>query len=569
MHRFVGMLLVCAALLACLCYWHTVRTQYVTTFFSAMLEKVQAQEEVELGGKVYLVVKNNIQSLSGKEVKESLRLPILELAYAKTLARRNPLMALPGVTTSQTRDIITNLEILQQELAAIQSAPVEKTLVTQALYPIHFLRAMTDVEDARREFLHSGNRATLYAYEKKQDIALVAFKRDLERYRAAFIELVPDTSQQFELGDMYVSYDSVLQTLEALKKANGHIRTLYEHRISCLRGFIRTCPSLELPALSPVLKEDISESELALADDIVYLFKQVATTSPVSRESPNIPIIALSQSHCTDGSGPPLFSIIPVVSTVGLVSFAKVNFVGDIRFIDSHSLDEVPFFRFFATRNVTYIPTSPLLHYGCPTFALDAAAVNSVYAVSRFAVQTPLSAYAEDEKRQQLRELETLLTTSTERPLYESDARNYLIAAAELIRTGALPIPVRDAAIAIILEMHVGSSGFNELLLGMIDIDTTNARIWKKGIPVDLAASYIFFFRSPFLFLFMSHNPSVAGIPPLTQAAPAVNRKTPYVFYSHLPHTEAFVETILEDMRVYREVHVGPAETPLEGFFMQ
>lgn len=541
------------------------RAARAAEYYAVALSGARIDEVVAVAGVRYQVQGGIVRDPAGAEVVGGRAYPMLRLAYALALARRAPLMTLAGNDPADIRRLTDDLVSLRDTIASGQKDSRQRSLVRDALYPISFLRAMADAEDARLSFLTQGDAPRLAAYLKARGAAFQAYRNDARRYRSAFEALVPHTKTRFSLGEHLVSYEDMHETLSRLPSAMAASIAASRLQEACLAGALSSCDPLELELLTPPRPGPVTVTPQARqqAEEIVHLIRQEPLGADVQAELGTVEV-ALGGSRCIDTQrSAPLYTVRDATSTVDGAWYRKVLFVGDVNFIDSTSLPSVPFYAFFATHGVRYIPTSPFLHYVCPEFGHELSDVFAIDATSAFAQTARLSKDAPE-----LRSLESALRRGSSADLItDATAHTYLARVADLIRAGALPKDAADAAVELILSVNMRTAGWTDALQFLVETDAANARILKKGVPVDLEAPYVFFFRSPVLFLYMADNPSVSMGLRISGAPAKDANRDPYVYYSALPHTDAFIEEAARDIGVYREIHQEPAEVPLSETF--
>lgn len=539
-----------------------------TNYFSAQLSAAVVSQQVELGGKLYTVKNGAVYDDQNRVLSGNKALSALRLAYAVTLARRSPILALAGSDLARLDQAIDGLASLANGFAEVQKKTRERTLIENSLYPIGYLHAMTRTEALRRSFIQSGSDRDLALYQEAQHDSLLEYRDSLLRYQSAFMTLVPHTQKRYAMGESVVTYDSSLRAVAQLLESNSRTYEAWRRRTFCIQGSIAHCKTqdLLLPRIPQTHKQPVSQKSLAQALEIESMLARARDETV----SPSMILVNLSESACSGRKDvAPLYSINEQVLPDSPFVNRQVTFVGDIRFIKSDQYRSVPFYDLFAQRQVAYIYTAVPMHYACPEFGRDVLRVFAVQAVRDFVHEHPLSLYVPADNARVLRMLEAAIDVPLSQPAYEADAGAYLAAALELPQE-TFPEDIRHKLLELSLQFSNESAGFEYAIQSIVRIENNNLAITDKGIPVDLEAPYVLFFRSALPLLYVSNNYSVTGgngIPPY----PAVptDQQNPYVYYSTLPRTPAMLEKIMHDTRIYLRVHSrATSATTLEGLFV-
>lgn len=329
-------LAILAAVVAVLCigigvWWYR---QYETRYFTSTLERAG----IDTGGS----------------------LPTLRLAYAQAMARNNPLIALPGVNPDELTTQVAALAKLMEELAALQTNAGDAEAI-RALYPVDFLGAAAALERARVAFVASGSAHDAALYEKAQRDALAKYRNDLERFRNAYLQVVPESIGAYATPTRIITRDATLKALDTLQSGMEVTAHKIAARTACVRGlFIRCSANDTAPPRT-------SATASALATTTEY---EVRSALQAAGYSVSGTLYTLPNAACTTNSAarPPVFVV--GADTVTLVSDAAL-----ISFDPAGPNAQLPFVKYFLDRGTTYIPAHPLIYYNCPESDADYGAV--------------------------------------------------------------------------------------------------------------------------------------------------------------------------------------------------
>lgn len=514
------------------------RHEEATLFFGERLRAIGGEEVVVLKGISYRVQSGTIGTSS--ILSNDMRYRILSLAYLKELTERSPHLSLAGTDPGKLRDAVTELGGMAAELSASQEIPSNDIA---ALYPLSFLAALAETEQARLTFLASGKDADANDYAAKLARATASYMRHIVDFKAAFERAVPISARPYATERNIISREGALEALDSLSAAMMKMQLLIKKRERCVRGETALCNAEDemFAQLQPVQSSAPHSSDtLALAVHIRDTLRELGIDIPAVDN----PLVSLSESACIrgDAGAGPLF----VMSELGVMN------VGDIRFLSTDTYKQVPFYKYFYDRGILYIPVFHFSHYKCQEMAGDVGRVLAVRAVRAFARETPQSARAPTSEAAALRLLEDKL--SSPEVIYESDATAYIAAAQ---RSSASKTPPLAAAVASLsLEMRGHSAGLDEVVRNISRIERENLSLSRDGIEVDLAPPYLFFVRSAFPSLLLADNVSATG--QLTQLFPRNDippAEQPFVSFSSLVGDAAAFAEIKKGMAFFYNLH--------------
>ena len=527
-------------------YAHEIHLNQERAFFSQALSRAHTEESVSLQGKTYAIKDGEMVD---EPVSKSVAVAALRLAYEKTLARRNPFLSLAGTDPQELTATVQKLTDLEDALGHIQKTPGDAALVRQALFPTHFLSAAAHAEAARNQFLVSGTAADGRTYERALKSAIVAYQSDLANYQDAFKRAVPSSVRPYTTAGLLITYGGAAGALQTLQKNGARLNASFAARLACIRGSMASCDTaaLSFPALS---KPDAPPPQnLAIPDAIRALYAE-ALRDPRVYDGP---LLALTSSACS--TGPALFA--EYLSSWAMNSpLAWLLYVGDIHFIDTERFPTVPFEAYFAHHGVAYAPSDPLAHYNCPYWGTDYGKAFGLKAVAQTAQTNPLSAELSGSAQSTLRALEAPLRSTT--LLEESDALRYVAQAQEIAASPDAPASFKNQVAELSLILTDPSAGFSEAADRLIELEDRNFQaISRNGLPIDLSAETLFYYRSGFIFFFMGDNRTAVSQPdtffPPYYAQPGDAK--PFTTYRELNPQGIFKTHLAKEMTLYFDTH--------------
>lgn len=533
------------------------RDARAAAFFAGALKNISATEDVTVRDGTYHVTDGAITQ-DGKSV-ETGTTRILALAYAKTLARRSPLFALDHADPDM---LVRAAEALQRDaesLADVQDSPHHASLVrTGVLYPANFLRALADAEEARRAFLAEGTLDAYNRYSAALEDAAETYAHDIRLFEKTFRKAVPEDIGSFVAAGDRVTYTTVLESFQAMKNGVAAVSRRLRDRERCFRGYVSKCRTeeLQLPHLDAIELETIESSSYETAREIQTILAEAQESTLAVQ-----PVIRLSGSVCGRNTpGDPYFSTRERATLSGEI-YRIPTFLGNIRFTDSAVHAQVPFYGYFARNDARYILNTPFTYYGCMRIGSDVGRLFAVQAVREFAETQPVSAFAHGASADELRILEARLTASGI-AINEYDASEYVNLALALIVEDRLPKEISDAVVSLANAFRMGSAGFENTVLAIADISERNVKLVESGIAVGIEAPYLFYVRSGYTALFMTHNPSLGVDSGFFEPVSIAPEDQPFTFYSDLQGRGVSRQKLVRDLGFYYRVHEDPTGAP-------
>lgn len=500
-------------------------------YYAGALKQFKIRENVYIDGTQFLVENGDVTA-AGQAVSGTRAYTAQRLAYAKTLAARNPILSLPVSDMERLEQAITELVNTRERLATLQENAMDADLVHSHLYPIEFLKSLRDTEEARRRLISDGSKESLEVYEQAVARALNVYVRNGVALRNAFEQAVPkDIGPYIVAGDRVTRYDVTrnMQTLIArgrVQRAHALIQK------ACLQGFSFLCKrsDISLPVPQDSGEYVPTAKERAMAEDIA------AFMGPLKGRPLDSKIrIALPKSICAENMpGAPLFVLQTNESAYGSM-YEYPLYIGDFRFTDSSVHRDVPFYEFFLDRGVRFVPNPAHNYYACPDVGFDAAQVHIVERI----VDTYPSALRDMQGPITLRSV----TTYLKEQLALKDHQN-----------------ATSTEIALAQALKNNSAGFEDTIFWLADIEAQNARIYQDGVPVGLDLPYLFYVRSGYSVLLMAHDPRLW--PPNRRLYDHISlpiENQPFVYYSQI-RTTLPRDEFARGIQYYFDVHSGLIE---------
>ncbi len=530
--------------------WH--RQQSASIFYSNSLRDAHISEKVMVHGKQYQVMNGAVtpddEKNKGADVNQALR-----LAYAKALARRSPLIALAGTDPKQLETAIDALEETKNKLAEVQKNPKDAILVKSSLYPIEFLSALANLERARLLFLANGDKDSQKKYQMVQNQAFYAYQDAIGNFKKAFLQAVSPNAKSFAFGGKLVDRESIIKNLDTLSNGMRETKSAAEKREKCLSGKTAQCviSDLDFPTVSVLEKQAIAPALISQSNNIRSIFAKAFGDNEIM----NGPVAGLSKSWCTaDTPGAPLFVLYNVRTAEKDQEYQRSLFIGNIRFIDSEKQKQIEFFRYFAEHGIKYVLSLPNAYYECPLGGYDTGKILGIHSVIAFAKKSSVSAYANGENKSRLKKMEDSFA-SPDALVTEKDVVDYILLSQNVAREGTVPEDVVDEIISLSLQLRNLSVKFNNLITEISRIENKNLDLVRREISLSLDLSYVFYVRSGFMSLFLSHNPSATGFHgPFFEQNTVPLEKQPFIFYSSIPKTIDMENEIIKDMDFFHKV---------------
>ncbi len=525
-----------------------------SVFFSETLHAANVRESVHVRGTL-LEVRDGAVFENEQPAPEHLVASALKLAYSKTLARRDPLMALAGTDPQKLERAVRKLEISRGTLESVQPTWRESGLIRYGLHPTQTLRALADVEKKRQEFLESGSAADERHYHQALARATARYHIDLQRFRIAFKKTVPKEVRQYATLDKLISRDGTLEAIDTLDERMRKSWSLAQNRIKCTKGSIRHCDPQNLAVSIEAPEQDnaILEKTLLIAKETRARLEKVTGSSFA-----DTPTIALSQSACA----PEPLVLVHNKMSQPYNGQPWITFVGDPLYIRTEDHADTPFYAELKNRGFEYIEHAPS-YYTCFEIGTDWGRAFAIENVRSFAEESKLSRISvHSEYTQRLKELARYEASLASSLVRESDAAHYLSIAQELGREGAFESEITNEIESLVLQLQNRSALFDASVQTVANVEKENSVFYTHNVPTEIGSPYLFFVRSGFLLLFLADNISVTGdsVTFFEENHIPLNER-PYVPYSSLRNDRAQRDVLEKDVvrrsHLYTDIESG------------
>ncbi len=499
-------------------------SQNPQTYFSESLGNARVSERVMIDDTQYVVEGGTIIADRRDSMIDDLR--ILRIAYAKMLAKHSPLIALAGTDPDDLEHAIEELRSARERLSDIQTSALHRTLVREDLYPVAFLESLARLERARLSFVESGNEADLARYQTFLREAADAYLGDIARFRLAFSVAVPRDVPEFAGTDVVVSRDAVLRQLSRLESGMRSTRLLVAKRERCVAGITSFCSNTEIAPIQVSRSTAPSDAPVSAIRDVRALFAATAHAPSIAEG----PIYRLSDPACSIAPGVTP-ALVPFMyhSPVDRSPYERIFDVRDARFTPSEPYADLPFYAYFKDRDIAYVHNPSFTFYKCMRLGHDYGTAFAMQRVRGSAEKTPLSMHATASLADKVRVLENnLLSAAVE----ESDVREYVRIAQNISAENLLPHEESAAYAEVALMLNNRSAEFDKAVQLVARTEDINARLFERGVPVDLGAPYLFLIRSGVFLLFLGDNPSAVGAQSIAMRPSSTVPSTPFEFFS-------------------------------------
>lgn len=553
----LGLVLILISLTTLYTLLYSDRDRILESYRTA-LSDAQVTETVTFDNVVYVVARGHVSSAHSSNLDNRILERALLLAYQKAAARRSPIFHIAGTDTSALHVIADSLDNSRKQLAEKQGDLIARVRVGH-IFPVEFLRSLATLENARQQFLLSGNEDDARAYTQQLTETLQEYRRALGHFERNFEHSVSIKRPAFASGRDAVDRETLLATVRILQEQTAKTAAHIRARNWCFNGHIENCDlrDIAVPTITPVLRHAQSEDRAAHTKSV-----RIARKGLGAYTAEEFRTLSIAESACLPANYdvPLHFGFPPDIREFHGIQYERPTYAGDIFLLAGSSLANVPFFDALKERGATFVPVLPLAYYKCVGLDHDLGILAAMRHVYEFAETENVSQYLPESARQNIVELEKLLA----RPVVEqSDVYEYLIATLEALRDGFLPEDVGYRLLELSLEVRDKSVGTYHAALDAAYLTEMTLALNDEGIPTDLSADYLYFTRSGFPTLYMAHNPSATGIFELP--FPRIDVPTseqPYILFSDLMKTfdtnpELRVQ-LAHDIQLWRDLHVIP-----------
>ena len=506
-------------------------------FYEQALQGAHVYENVVVGEKNYRIENGII--VGGNETSSHITAEIFRVAYAKTLARRSPIMALVGAEPDTLQDAITALADAREMLALHQKTFRERVAVLTTLYPLEFLTSLAQTERARLIFLESGNKSDLVQYELLQNMALKNYKRDIEHFKNTFAMVVPNDAPVYSTMKHIITRKGVGLLLNELEReAQMAFSTISERKL-CLSGKTKYCSinDLEFPTIPVPKEKKISLSLLERAHTTRALYAKSSGDIRVLNE----PIIALSESLCTPNSPEaPLFVLKKLTSP-----HSYPLYLNDLFLVNTTRQSHVQMFEHLTGLGISYAPFDPMVYYACPFDGYDLGKILAIRAIVSFAANTPMSIYATGEDLEVLKRSENNFK-DTSGITTERSAVEYLTIAKKVIENNHVPENITHAVATLSLQLKNGGLQIEDIIRLIYHIEISKIKLVHSNSLSPLDTWVLFYTRSDFMTLFLPFSfLETKRLASLLELNTMPLEKMPFTTYSRAPEKRAIIENNL------------------------
>ena len=511
-------------------------------FFINALKNQHIQERVSVQGKEYSVSRGTVYRADILVTGNKELLPVLRLAYAMSMVRRSPLLALEGSDLTQVRVAIAYLNEVQTKLVDTQKSSEDRATVS-ALFPIQFLQSLAAAEQARQNLLSSGTDENYNLYNSALDKAMTSGVSNIQTYREAFLKAVPGPVR-FSILSGIVSRTSELAALADIKSGFADIEREVQRRTRCLMvsTFFCSPEDIVLPKIS-VPPAQANNTVPAIVHEILSIRKNAGEVFPE-----HIPLIELSSNVCFPPSKNNYFAIRDMSEDTG--HLRKLMYVGDLfvyNIPDTKVHNNHDGFEFARELGIHFFPIDGAQYYLCPQNKEIVGTSAALLKTAEFAKQdtSPLT--------QTVRA--RLLRTDR---ITETDARAYLQSFQE--KAGATAsVEQFNQFLSLLLMFRDTNASFEEVINEVAANLNSRLKIRAAGGAVDLSPQFLFLTKSGFLSLFFGETLSAGSGEHLFEDKSVESYMRMVSRWSE-PHPGLSNADVSSDLRLYLAMHIAPSE---------
>lgn len=517
--------LILATMMAGIAYVGMAMRQDPEAYFRDAVKNAQIEEAVSVGGKTYTVAGASVTTDGGEVLGEE-ALSALSLAYAVTLAKRSPLVALPGTDPDALDTEVNELRRVQLLFAGDQARESDSEAIANALYPIDFLHALAGAERARRTFIASGSDQDRETYEQAVDAAIAAHKKDAALFVQARKKFGARNVALQTFGGIQDD-ETIDAALDVLENSASRLGSESRERQDCLAGKVRKCNPEDLAFPLPDIPHvpDVDIERVRAATEVYNALGFSGNPSPP---------VALATSGCVAIVEPPY--VFRLTDTE-----LGFRYVGDIFF----STSTRPIRTLTRGRvNASVESFTQTTYYRCPELGRDLSRIRTVIDVADFAKMRPSLAPAQAA------------------PLFaevikESDAMAYVSAA---FSADDVSRSDKDALLGLALTFKTNSSGLDRVLTQMRELAEGHRGLAQTGFPFDLGVKTLFSTHTVFPSVFQIYNPSVtAEYKGLYKSGTLKELKPGIQLYSEYPEYRLAIIDFWKQYSAFEKLRNAPA----------
>ena len=520
------------------------------TYFVAALKSESVSEDVSLNGKVYLVVNGEVIG-DVAELSDYQQSLLLRLAYAKAMARRRPLLALPGNNSAMFAGEALQLSLLSGDLADLQKHWLNKLLVKHFLFPDRYLLSLAKMEEARVNFLATGNYQDWVLYRDRVRPVASFYQRENFFFRLALQYLVEDKADY--INEQYlVSKENSLRTFSDFAAKMDEVAIAWQARASCVKGDVTSCrySDVRLPTVeprAPALGGRRYDFVELMENHYENLYPNQFSQENYKNLS-STPYVELSHSYCLSRDTRPIYA------WSHNIPWRLLMEMGDFRLVNNHKYyGDSAFNRYLVNVGISYTPLSHINYYNCHVVARDVGTTYTTLNVASFAFDESISQFLVNEN-------DKIRASDFERKLgleviTESDARGYVALGLEKGIFFNLPTTLQHKLIDLALQFNHLNTHTDHLLENIKHIENSNLLAVANGIPVSLQANFLFFVRGGFTSFSLIGLEATADNLVLFEPFGMPRDETPFVYLSEFIDDPAGYEALLDDLKQFGVLH--------------
>lgn len=499
-------------------------------FYSSSLAQAQVEEVVTIGTHTYHVANGSVYTSNAK-ITGGAALPALKLAYEVTLARRDPLFALPGTDPIALQNAALGLDPIETRLAALQKNAADAALMRH-LYPTDFLRSASALEAARQALITAPTLEAARRYEQLLPHAMREKERALKDFASAFAVATKDSTVRVGLLGGILSSTTVRVALTEFINNLPDEQTAVVQRTRCMAGIVRDCNPLP-PAITAIHATHTESNTSALTPEVLGLWDAAHGTPPLART-----VLRLTHSVCLPKTGEPV-DVLLSTRQGEMGSTTTLTYADDIFLYRLSALKKSPYATYMQeTYGSQYSVLGPFKFYVCPDTAIDQGTAIATARTLLFAKAHPTIAP----------DARATLVGSTGYPS-DSDAQQYVAHA--LADTTKTTLDEHHQLEELMLMLRAKTGGLEDIIDDIVAVMTVDTQEPLQAVN-NVSVSYEFLTHSAFASFFRIGSSASATEPPLYEAGSAatVALEKQVVTYSAL-RTHVPRATIIHDLRSF------------------
>lgn len=516
----------------------THNANYSTTWYAHALAQAESEESVAFGAKEYRVI-NGVVYQGDIQITGTAALPMLKLAYETTLARRDPLFALPGTNPSELRTAVVALARAEEQLAAVQPSSTDAALALQ-LYPTTFLRSLADLEAARQTLITAPTPQKAHTYRELMPKVVRDKDEALRDFAHAYTTATKESVQEILLFGGVLSSTTVRASLNMLIDNLQDEKAAVARRLHCNEGLVHYCDPIRSIAANSTLVSEKSSSS-SFASEVLGLWDTAFGEHPPKRVG-----MRLTESVCIPGANNIHVAISTRQSADG--PRTSLTYADDLLFYRLSALKDSPYTTYMRqTYNAQYSFINPFKFYLCPEIGIDHGAAVATAQVAQFAQEHPTLAP----------DTRSAFVNGTGFPS-TNDVQRYI---AEALATNQTNPDERHALEELALMLRVKTGGLEDISWDIVAVTAANTS-GSLGTVSNSKVSYLFLTHSAFPTFFRIGALDETQPLPLYKADSALEKifQRQVVTYSSL-RLEVPRSTIVQDLRSFLMIENKLAST--------